>query len=362
MPQFDVAVIGAGIIGLAHAYAAARRGRTVVVIEKDRFAQSASVRNFGLIWPIGQPPGERLDVAMRSRDIWREVLDAAGLPYFATGSLHLAYRDDEAAVCQEFAAMDAGYNCRWIDAAEALAIAPASNPAGLLGGLLSTTELTVHPPTVIRELPAFLHERYGVEFRFGEAITSAARLASRTIVASGDVQWLYPDLLHAQPIRRCKLQMMRTAPQPSEWQLGPALAAGLTLRFYPSFAQCPSLAALSSRVAREMPEYDRWGIHVMASQTPLGEITLGDSHEYDLDHELFDKPEIDDLILRYLDTFALLPERRIAQRWHGIYVKHAELPWFIADPEPGVRVVTALGGAGMTLSFGLAEKSVEEFL
>jgi FAD dependent oxidoreductase TIGR03364 len=362
MPQFDVAVVGAGIVGLAHAYAAAKRGRRVIVYERDRRAQGASIRNFGLIWPIGQPTGARLRMALRSREIWREVLDAARLAYFATGSLHLAYREDEAAVAQEFARRAAEYDCAWLDAAEVLRLSPAANPQGLLGGLWSATEMTVHPPAVIRELPAFLAERFGVAFRYGETVTNPANLAARTVVASGDVDLLYPELLRAQPIRRCKLQMMRTAPQPAGWVFGPALAGGLTLRFYPSFRVCESLEALAARIAREMPEYDRWGIHVLASATPRGEITLGDSHEYDLETEAFDKPEIDELILRYLRTFALLPNPNIAERWHGVYTKHSELPWFVADPEPGVRVVTALGGAGMTLSFGLAEKNMEEIL
>lgn len=362
MPQFDLAVVGAGIVGLAHAYAAAKRGLRVVVYERDRHAQGASIRNFGLVWPIGQTSGERLQLALASREIWLEVLEAARLPYFATGSLHLAYRDDEAAVAAEFARRATDYDCAWLDREEVLARSRAANPDGLIGALWSATEMTVHPPSVLRKLPAFLAERYDVTFRFSAAVTDASKLAPRTIVASGDAELLYPELLRAQPIRRCKLQMMRTAPQPAGWTLGPALAAGLTLRFYPSFRVSESLAALEERIAREMPEYDRWGIHVMASETPFGEITLGDSHEYDLDTEAFDKPEIDELILRYLRTFARLPNERIAQRWHGVYVKHAALPWFAAEPEPGVRVVTALGGAGMTLSFGLAEKNMEEWL
>jgi hypothetical protein len=42
-----------------------------------------------------------------------------------------------------------------------------------------------------------------------------------------------------------------------------------------------------------MQEYERWGIRVMLSQTPLGEITIRDSHEYGPEVDLFDKPEVD---------------------------------------------------------------------
>src|SRR5271166_1550068 len=79
--QADMAIVGAGILGLAHAYFAAKRGRSVVVFERTARAQGASVRNFGMIWPIGQRAGAVHQVATRSRQIWNEILDDAGLQY-----------------------------------------------------------------------------------------------------------------------------------------------------------------------------------------------------------------------------------------------------------------------------------------
>jgi glycine/D-amino acid oxidase-like deaminating enzyme len=108
-----------------------------------------------------------------------------------------------------------------------------------------------------------------------------------------------------------------------------------------------------------MPEYDRWAIHVLVSQTADGAITLGDSHEYGASPDVFDKPEIDELILREAATFLQLPDMRIAQRWNGTYALHPEKPFLEAEPAPGVRIMTAPGGSGMTLSFGLAERTAE---
>ena len=77
---------------------------------------------------------------------------------------------------------------------------------------------------------------------------------------------------------------------------------------------------------------------------------------------VFDKTPLDDLILREARVFLRMPDWNIAERWHGIYALHPELPFFTAEPAPRVRIVTAPGGSGMTLSFGLAECTAKGIL
>jgi len=369
----DVAIVGAGILGLAHAYLAARAGRSVVVFEKRPRAMGASVRNFGMVWPVGQPAGEMLEIAMRSRQLWLELLRDAKLPYRDTGSLHVTYREDEARVAREFSELgpELGYHCSWLEPDRVLEKSDAVNQKELLGGLWSSTEFTVDPRQTLASLPAFLEERFGTRFVFGTLVngvslprieTSAGEWsADMAIVCSGeDFQTLYPDDYAASGLTRCKLQMMRTAPQPGAWQLGPSLAAGLTLRFYPAFQCCSTLPALVRRIAEETPEYDRWGIHALVSQTADGALTLGDSHEYEPSIDAFNKQVIDDLILEYTRGFLNAPDMTIAERWHGVYAKHPEKPLVIMTPAENVRIVASPGGSGMTLSFGVAELSMKQ--
>jgi FAD dependent oxidoreductase TIGR03364 len=369
----DVAIVGAGILGVAHAYALAGRGRSVVVFERSPQAAGASVRNFGMIWPIGQPSGRMHQMALRSRQVWMEALEAARLPYFPTGSLHVVYREDEATVAQEFCEVGPklGYQCEWLSAPEVLERSDAVRRVGLLGAIWSPTEITVDPRLALAQLPWFLAEKYGVQFRWSTAVHSIDlptveagaeqwHVEAAIVCTGHDFETLYPEVFRASGVTRSKLQMMRTRPQPEGWQLGPALAAGLTLRFYESFQVCLTLRALKERIAAETPEYDRFGIHVLVSETAGRELTIGDSHAYGVAVDPFDLAEIDDLILRYATGFLQAPNLEIAQRWHGVYAKHPDQPFLSLSPAPHVRVVTATGGAGMTLSFGIAEQTVQE--
>ena len=317
-------------------------------------------------------------MALRSREHWLSVLSAANLWHEKTGSLHLAYKDDEAQILHEFIhdAPGNGYDLEWRPAAQVRENAPAVREEKLIGGMWSPTEICVDPREVAAGLPGYLTAAFGVEFHFGVTALDYDRPAVRTsagvfeadnlYVCSGDeIQILYPDAYAALGLIPCKLQMLRTAPTGGDYKLGPMLAAGLTLRHYKSFVDCRALPALKERVARETPEYDRYGIHVMASQNGRGELILGDSHEYGADITPFDRDEIDRLVLDYLRGFLTPPNGKdfaIASRWHGVYLKHPEKAYLVARPEPGVTLTTGVGGAGMTLSFGVAEKAVEENL
>jgi D-hydroxyproline dehydrogenase subunit beta len=369
--KVDVAVVGAGIVGLAHASWAARSGRRVAVFERNPAAQGASIRNFGMIWPIGQPAGRWHEIALRSREIWLDILQQAKLPYLETGSLHATYREDEAAVGKEFGerAASLGYECAWLTPDQTLARTHAIRSEGLLGALWSPTGLTVDPRQIIHSLPQFLSERYGVQFYFNTAVQRVESSVLHTadlrckahaiIVASGDdFQTLFPECFRDSGLTRCKLQMMRTVPQPRGWELGPSLAFGLTFKHYLTFQVCTTLPALKDRVARETPEFDKWGIHVMVSQTVLGELTIGDSHEYGLAVNIFDNPAVNRLILDYATAYLRVPTLKIAEQWHGVYAKHTEQPYLRLNPANGVCAITVT--SGMTMSFGLAEQTFGE--
>ncbi len=363
-------VIGAGIVGLATARALATRGYQVTVIERSSQAVGASIRNFGMVWPIGQPEGALYERALHAKSIWKEVLAGAKCWSQEAGSLHMAYQQDELEVIQQFVEVSPYRPVSFLNAEQTLAKSPAVNPAGLLGSLYSADEMIVDPREAIAAIPGYLTAALGVTFIWNTAISKVAYpavfsgskswSADEIFVCSGqDFETLFPEQFSAAPLTKCKLQMMRLEAQPDDWRIGPALCGGLSFIHYHGFKAAASLPGLKARYEREYAEYLKWGIHVMASQNGLGEITIGDSHEYALTFDPFDREFINTMILDYLGTFAQFKSPKVFQSWHGIYPKMTNgATEIVLRPENGVTIINGLGGNGMTLSFGLCDEVV----
>ncbi|MEU6116940.1 FAD-dependent oxidoreductase [Streptomyces sp. NPDC047117] len=226
------------------------------------------------------------------------------------------------------------------------------------------------PRHAIPAVAAHLADEYGVDVRFGATVrgidmpavstTAGDWQVDRVFVCSGnDFETLYPEVFADSGLVRCKLQMLRTGVQPGGWQLGPMLCGGLTLLHYAAFEELAAREALDRRMRAELPFHRDNGIHVLLSQTADGRLTIGDSHAYATTHDPFESEEINAAIMDYLAGFARLPDTTVTERWSGFYPSlrdgRTEL---VTDPEPGVTVVNGVGGAGMTLSFGLAEEIV----
>src|SRR5438105_676967 len=91
--DFDAAVIGAGAVGLACGHALAAAGRSVVVLEKERFiGQGVSSRNSevihaGLYYPTGSLKAR---LCVRGRRLLYPFLEAHGVGYEKCGKIVVA--------------------------------------------------------------------------------------------------------------------------------------------------------------------------------------------------------------------------------------------------------------------------------
>lgn len=99
----DVAVVGAGIVGLAAAAALARRGRSVLVLERrEAIARETTSRNSEVVHAgLYYPPGSLKAVLCRAgREALYERCERLGIPHRRVGKLVVATSDAEVAILE----------------------------------------------------------------------------------------------------------------------------------------------------------------------------------------------------------------------------------------------------------------------
>ena len=174
MSSSKAIVIGAGIVGLATARALALKGYQVTVIERTDKAVGASIRNFGMIWPIGQAAGVLYNRAIESSIIWKDIAKSIGLWYDECGSLHTAYHEDEWEVLNESYDIfrKEGRPVKLMNKHQIIKNFDGVNSANLMGGLYSATETIVDPRDAIAKVTLYLQEHLAVNFIWGKTVTA----------------------------------------------------------------------------------------------------------------------------------------------------------------------------------------------
>lgn len=368
---YDVAVVGMGVVGLAHAYAAARSGARVVVIDREPKALGASIRNFGFITVSGQARGEMWSAAMRSRDIWEAMAPEAGIPIVQRGLSLLAHRVEAERVLEAFLATEMGAECELLSEREYRSRFTGFDPTPFRTALLSPHELRVEPRTALPALARWLHERWKVKFRTVTACLSASpggvETSSGPIEASivficpgGDLSGLFPETLARRGVTRCKLQMLRL--RPNGMRLPTPVMADLSLARYEGYAELEASKDLLARLKLERREAIDAGVHLIVVQSEDGSIVVGDSHVYTDAPDPFQSLEYDHLILQaFSDSFESAPGEAI-ERWTGVYPWSPQGPWFSEEVASGVHMTVVTCGAGMSTAFALAETVVSSAL
>ena len=363
--RFDLLVIGAGIVGLAHALAAARAGLRVAVVDRDAQANGASIRNFGFVTVTGQGLPATWPRARRARDVWADLCVAAKIPVLQRGLLMAARRPEAVAVVEEFAGGPMGEGCSILPRA-ALPV-PLRNDGAVLAALHSPHELRVESREAIPRLAAWLAETLGVTFLWqrsvmaveaGRVVTPQGTLyAERIVVCPGtELGTLFPDAFARRGTTLCKLHMLRLA-DPG-WRLPAAVMSDLGLHRYRGYADCASLPALRARLAAEQAAQLEHGVHLIVVQSADGTLVVGDSHHYGATPDPFQPEAVDALILEEFER-VLGPPPPTIERWVGLYPSGPD-DAFQEEVAPGVRLVSVTSGTGASTAFGLAEEVLRD--
>lgn len=380
MSTFDLAIVGGGMLGVAHAYHALRAGKRVAILEKSVRPEGATVKNFGQIVPSGMDARWQA-FGRKSLEVYRSLQEQADITVTPFGSIYIASDAEEMTLLEELARnnRDNDYTSELLTKDNCLQRYPGLRPDYVRGGLFFPQELTVDPRLAIHRIIALLQERYGLIYYPGTLVTAIGPIgerlslennrrreltAEKVLVCSGnDFHTLFPDIFQKSELQSVKLQMLLTKPQ-TQVQIPGSVLTGWTIRRYESFRECPSYAAIK---AKEDPTaYHReMGIHILFKQTADGRVILGDSHEYwdagspeTIDFQIDD--DINQAIIGAAKNIYDLDTYTVDKTWVGVYSQCKDRDIFEMEVMPNVHIVTGIGGKGMTGSFGFAEQQVEK--
>lgn len=361
-------VVGGGIVGTMHAWTLRSAGFSVVQLEADPAPSGASVRNFGLIWMSGRRSGPELAATRRARTLWVEIADrVSGIGFRAEGSLTVAVDPIEAKVMAEFAELpEAADRDTTFVTADELRQLNAAVRGETHGGLWCRMDAIVEPRDAVGAIRTELLSGGGYVFEPGRLVVDAGtgfvvdHVGTRwegdlVVVATGaSLPVLFGDELAAAPVRRVRLQMLQTEPHAD--RLTTSIADADSLRYYPAYPP-----RLVEALPPQSPGAARHHLQLLLVQRADGALTIGDTHAYDEPFPFdLDEQPFDELLhrARRILGVALPP---VARRWAGVYCQCTDdRLWYRAEVRPGVWVVTAPGGRGMTCSPVIAEETLAE--
>lgn len=338
--NYDLIVIGAGIVGASCADAAAAEGLRVAIVEPGPIGGGATAAAMGHLVAMDDDPAE-LALARYSLQQWEAFAELPEAEFSRCGTLWVARGEAEAAgIARRLERLAAaGVQAHALDAQNLYEQEPALAP-GMHGGLLVPREAVVYPPRVARHLVQRAQSR-GAQLHAGRAARRLAHpgvvlddgtaLHGPVLVATGCA---LPELLPQLPLRGRKGHLVIT-------ERYPGLLRHQLLEL--GYADSAHGDADSSVAFNVQPR-------------PTGQILIGSSREFGA----ADAAVSPAMLRRMLErAFAFMPALRHLQAlraWTGFRPTTPDgRPYLGAVPgQPGVWVAAGHEGLGVTTALGSA--------
>jgi len=377
--NYDLLVVGSGIVGLAHAYEAKKRGLSVAVVEQNASCTGASIRNFGFVTVSGQGSRDTWRRAVYSAQVWRELAALANIRILHQGTWVLCQRPEAVEVAQAFLQTPMGAGCEYYPQAsyshfESLGFVNANNLnlKNSLGLLYSPHEFRMESREAIPQLATYLEKEMGIDFHWGTEVlsinetsvhTSNIRLnAERIVICPGaQLTGVAKPYIEKHDLKLCTLQMLRIKVQDG-FILPGSVMTDNSLARYLGWSELPEAKALKERIAKEMPEYIKEGIHLIVVQSADGSLVVGDSHRYGSSEDVFASERIEQLIIQLMYQVLNITEHVVVERWTGVYPSSNVYDALIEKVSSILRVAIVSSGTGASTAFGLAKDNFDEWL
>jgi glycine/D-amino acid oxidase-like deaminating enzyme len=351
MPDtFDVAVIGAGIVGTACALELAAAGLAVCVLEGDVVGSGATAAGMGHIVVMDDSEAQ-LRLTRYSQQLWDALAQDAPdrHEYTRCGTLWVATDDEETAEVHRKHALYAAHSIasEIIGERTLYSLEPHLKP-GLAGGLLVPGDSVVYPPRSAAILLEQAAAR-GAVLRHGTAVAvqeDGVRLASGDVVRAGAVLLANGarcvDLLPELPVRPKKGHLVITDRYPGY------LRHQLVEVGYVKNAHAGGGDSVSFNV----------------QPRGTGQLLIGSSRQLDVATRDIDQHILSRMLARAIEYLPGLGQLSCIRAWTGLRAATSDgLPLIGPHPErPGVWLATGHEGLGITTAPGTAHLLAAQFL
>jgi glycine/D-amino acid oxidase-like deaminating enzyme len=348
--SFDVAIVGAGIVGACCALECARAGLRAVVIESRLVGGGATAAGMGHLVVMDDSEAQ-FALTRYSRELWAEM--AGELPfeveYDRCGTLWVAADEIELGEVERKRGF---YEARGVRAetldADSLAEAEPNLRAGLAGALLVPDDGVIYPPSAAQYLLDRAREK-GAELKLGSAVTAITREGVRLgrdqlaagIVVNATGAWA-PELAPGIDVQKRKGHLVITGRHP-----------GFVRR---------QLVELGYLRAAHAQTDDSVAFNVQPRRT--GQVLVGSSRQYGASDPQVEPLMLARMVHRAIEFMPGLAELSAIRAWTGFRAATSDHLPLIGPSVSDDRCWLATGheGLGITTAPGTARLLVDQLL
>ena len=340
---YDVAIVGAGIVGAACADELARRGLRVAVVDRDTVGSGATAAGMGHIVVMDDSEAQ-FALTRYSQHLWQQLRSELpdDVEYEQCGTIWVATDEEEMAEVRRKREYyrERGVATEALDAATLRNLEPNLRP-GMAGGLLVPEDGVLYPPCAAR----FLLERaqqHGAQVRLGcsvahlgqgcIALNDAPEIRAEFIVNAAGAG--SPDLTAGLEIKKRKGHLV------------------ITDR-YPGFLR-HQLVELRYLKSAHSVSSDSVAFNVQPRRT--GQVLIGSSRQYGAEHKEVDHAMLAWMLQRAQEYMPGLAGLSTVRSWTGFRAATPDKlpligPW---SADKSLLLATGHEGLGITTSLGTA--------
>ena len=340
---YDAIIVGAGIVGAACADELARRGRRVVVVDREIVGSGATAAGMGHIVVMDDSEAQ-FALTRYSQQLWQALRPELpdDVEYEQCGTIWVAADEEEMVEVRSkheyYAAR--GVPTEVLDSQGLKQLEP-NLRSGVAGGLRVPEDAVLYPPCAARFLIERAEKR-GAELRLGASIVEIgegrARLSDGSEITAGIIvnaagTWA-PEITSGLEIKKRKGHLL------------------ITDR-YPGFLR-HQLVELGYLKSAHSVSSDSVAFNVQPRRT--GQILIGSSRQYGAEHKDVDHNMLARMLQRAAEYMPALGRMSAVRVWTGFRAATPDkLP--LIGPWPGnksVFLATGHEGLGITTSLGTA--------